>query len=106
MNMILDYPKTNPEMFMPFHSRIFDLKDVEPRHIEIIFIQPENGQKLRLEAEIDYLSEVDTKQNMFEAGTATGQYQIGATKLFNDDRGNGRVEITMVNIERYEKFNL
>ena len=65
-----------------------------PKHTEIIFITTPNGLKHRLEAEIEaaYVEEEGAK----------GKYQIGHTRLFANDRRNKRMEITTVDIERYE----
>jgi hypothetical protein len=89
----------SPELFNPVQSRVYHLRDVVPQHTEIIFIQPENGRKLRLEADIDCA--LEGEQNLFESGTGTGQFQIGTTKLFYADTRNKRADITTVDITRY-----
>ena len=66
----------------------------DPKHTEIIFVTPPGsaGQNLRLEAEIESVHSV-----------AAGKYQVGHTRLFQNDRRNKRVEITTVDIERYKQ---
>lgn len=98
IDLVLKYPADDPMSFTPFQSQTFSLTAVEPKHMEIIFIQPHGAPQLRLEAEIDCLPE--TEQTLFEVGTATGQYQVGAVKLFNSNTANTRVEITTVDIQR------
>jgi hypothetical protein len=90
----------SPELFNPVQSQVYHLQDVVPQHTEIIFIQPKNGRKLRLEAEIDCA--LGGEQKSFESGNGTGQFQIGTTKLFYADTRNKRVDITTVDITRYE----
>ena len=81
-----------PERFCPLESRIVGLKDVEFKHAEIIFVRMPDGANLRIEAEVDKVLE-----------SVKGQFQIGTIRLFKDDRRNKRVDITMVDVERYEK---
>jgi hypothetical protein len=55
----------------------------------IIFVNIPDGENLRIEAEVDYTLE-----------HGLGQYQIGSTRLFRDDRRNKRVEVTTLDMER------
>ena len=80
--------------FCPRKSKTPTLNDVldDPRHTEIIFLTTPDGQARRLEAEIESV----------QCGVM-GKYQIGHTRLFEDDGRNKRAEITTVDIERYER---
>lgn len=91
-----------PEIFSPVKSRVSKLEEVEPQHTIIFFIQPQNGAKLRLEGEIDCAHEGE--EELFEAGTGSGQYQAGTTNLFFANTRNRRAQITTIDIERYEKL--
>lgn len=81
--------------FCPRKSKTPTLGDVltDPKHTEIIFVTTSGsaGQTLRLEADIESVH-----------SGAVGKYQIGHTRLFENDRRNKRVEITTVDIERYQ----
>lgn len=79
----------SPSTFCPVQSRIPSLQDVNPRHMEIIFVNIQDGDNLRIEAELDCAFESDSDQ-----------YQVGTTKLFRDDRRNKRVEVTTLDFER------
>jgi hypothetical protein len=79
------------ERFRPLESRIIGLKDAEFKHTEIIFVKTPDGANLRVEAEVDMVLE-----------SVKGQYQIGTIRLFKNDRRNKHVDITMIDIERYE----
>jgi hypothetical protein len=79
----------SPHCFCPAQARIINLEDVQPKHTGIIFVNVPDGENLRIEAEVDYTSE-----------DGLGQYQIGTTRLFRDDRRNKRVEVTTLDIER------
>ena len=80
-----------PERFCPLDSRVIGLKDVEFKHTEIIFVQTPDGESLRVEAEVDKVLE-----------SVKGQYQIGTIRLFKNDRRNKCVDITTIDVERYE----
>lgn len=82
------------EDFSPRRSNTLSLGDVlaNPRHTEIIFITLPNGPH-RLEAEIESVQ---------FGGGAAGKYQIGHTRLFENNGRNKRVEMTIVDIERYD----
>jgi hypothetical protein len=83
--------------FYPRKSTTPTLGDVLalPKHTEIIFVTTPDGRKYRLEAEIE-------SAYMAEKG-ARGKYQIGHTRLFANDGRNKRMEITTVDMERYER---
>jgi hypothetical protein len=79
----------SPHYFCPVQARIPSLEDIKPKHMGIIFVNIPDGENLRIEADVDYT---------LEGGL--GQYQIGTTQLFRDDRRNKRVEVTTLDIER------
>ena len=79
----------SPHFFCPAQAKIFSLKDIKPKHMGIIFIDIPDGENLRIEAEVDYTRE-----------DGLGQYQIGSTRLFRDNKRNKRVEVTTIDIER------
>jgi len=76
-----------PEHFCPTQSSIPDLKAIRPSHSQVIFITPNDAEDLRLESMIDYAD--------------AGEYQMGTTKLFYNNRRNKRAEVTMLDVERY-----
>ena len=80
--------------FSPRRSRTSNLSDVisEPKNTEIMFITTPEGP-FRLEAEIESVQ---------FGGGGVGKYQIGHTRLFENNGRNKRVEMTVVDIERYE----
>jgi hypothetical protein len=61
----------------------------------IIFVNIPDGENLRIEAEVD-----STRQD------GLGQYQIGSTRLFRDNNRNKRVEVTTLDIERYDEIGI
>lgn len=79
----------SPHRFCPVQARIAGLEDVQPKHTGILFVKIPDGENLRIEAEVD-----NTLQN------GLGQYQIGSTRVFRDNRRNKRVEVTTLDIER------
>jgi hypothetical protein len=79
----------SPQYFCPVQARIPSLEDIKPKHMGIIFVNIPDGENLRIEADVDYTLD-----------SGLGQYQIGTTQLFRDDRRNKRVEVTTLDIER------
>ena len=83
-----------PADFCPKNPKTGTLSEVllDPKYTEIIFVTPRAGREtLRLEAEIESVK-----------SGPIGKYQIGHTRLFQNDWRNKRVEITTVDIEKYE----
>lgn len=73
--------------FCPRSGKISSLDDVlaDPKHTEIIFVTTPDGLNYRLEAEIESVE-----------SEAAGNFQIGQTRLFANDRRNKRMEITTI----------
>jgi hypothetical protein len=77
--------------FCPRKSTTATLSDVlaDPKHTEIILLTTPDGLNRRLEAEIESVQ-----------WATMGKYQIGQTRLFENDRRNKRIEVTTIDIER------
>jgi hypothetical protein len=78
-----------PEHFRPARGadRGLLLAEIPFKFTEVIFLDT-SAQKLRVEAEIDVLSE------------SQGEYQVGATRYFNDGERNKRLQMTVVDVEQ------
>ena len=79
-----------PGRFRPANGRdrVILLSDVPFKFTEIVFLDTPAGS-IRVEAEIDILSEFEQ-----------GEYQIGATRYFNDGERNKRLQLTVVDAEQ------
>ena len=77
----------SPEIFRPVKPRYRQLRDVEPKHTDIMFVEID-GCEVRIEADVDECASENGR----------GQFQIGHTKIFHHNQRNKRVEITTTTV--------
>jgi hypothetical protein len=102
MNLIQKITSRDQD-FCPRKSKTNSLSDVtlDPKHTEIIFITLPKGQTLRLEADIENVFMEKVEEGVHKVYR---KYQLGTIRLFQNDQRNKRVEVTTVDIERYQSL--
>lgn len=79
-----------PERFRPAQARLASLEEMNFKDTEIISVTTNDGNKLRVEAEIDVRYD--------DEGSV--EYQLGSYEVFRDDHSSRRVELSIIDPER------
>ncbi|KAL3420754.1 hypothetical protein PVAG01_07199 [Phlyctema vagabunda] len=91
--------------FMDLGEGVLDYKR---KHTEVIFIKTPDGQRRRVEAEVDIVDDwtgINARHTPHGKETMAG-YQIGGVKLFHDSNRNKLVEVTCLDFEHELQWNL
>ena len=95
---------SDPDKFCPKDARVFNLKDVTPKHTMVMFLRTSDVH-MRVESAIDYAPGFEESSG-WEKGKHgskvfnTGSYQVGTTYAYYNNKRNKRADITTVDIQR------
>lgn len=88
--------------FRPVGARNAKLEDIEFKDVAIIIVESNDRQQFRIEADLDKnleSIEANLATNTKEAGQ--DHYQVGVVKHFKNDRTNLRMQIEVLDFEKY-----
>jgi len=95
---------SDPETFCPKDARVFNLRDVVPKHTMVMFLRNRDVQ-MRVESAIDHTPGFEESSGWEKGKHAVthfkpGSYQMGTTYPYYDNKRNKRAEVTTVDIQK------